>query len=166
MQNYWRPYGSAGGWLPKAFNQRGLSYVLPQGCRAPGLRLPQSFSLDFPDRKRAEYCFESTASEQRTHWVLQQTRWVPWKIRWVRFGTQIIGWEELTEFSPRSSVRAKKVTELGVWNRALRNRPRPVSDQSFTEPRQLPRNFSHCGFWEQPRGSPEMPQKLSWPPQK
>ena len=45
------------------------------------------------------------------------------KTRWVRFVTQIIGWEELTEFSPRNSVRAKKLTEFGVWNRA-----RPVSE--------------------------------------
>ena len=41
------------------------------------------------------------------HWVLQQTRRVLRKTRWVRFGTQIIGWEELTE------IRAElKVTEL------------------------------------------------------
>ena len=73
-------------------------------------------------RKRAEYCFKSTVSEERTRWVLRQTRWV-------RFGTQIIGWEELPEFSPRNSVRTRKLTELGVWNRTLRNRIRPVSDQ-------------------------------------
>ena len=42
------------------------------------------------------------------HWVFRQTRWVLRETRWVRFGTQIIGWEELTEFSPRNSVRAKK----------------------------------------------------------
>ena len=34
------------------------------------------------------------------HWVLRQTQWVLRKTRWVRFGTQIIGWEELTELSP------------------------------------------------------------------
>ena len=78
--------------------------------------------------KRAEYCFESTVSEERTHWVLRKTRWVLSKTRWVRFGTKIIGWEELTEFAPRNSVRAKKLTEFGVWNRTLRNRIRPVSD--------------------------------------
>ena len=41
------------------------------------------------------------------------------KTRWVCFGTQIwiIGWEELTALSPRNSARAKKLTELGVWNR-------------------------------------------------
>ena len=55
------------------------------------------------------------------HWVLGQTRWV-------RFGTQIIGWEELTEFSPRNSVSPKKLTEFGVWNRTPRNRIRPVSE--------------------------------------
>ena len=27
-------------------------------------------------KQRAEYCFESTVSEGRTHWVLRQTRWV------------------------------------------------------------------------------------------
>ena len=42
-------------------------------------------------RERAEYCFESTVSEERTHWVLQQTRWVLPKTRWVHFGTQIVG---------------------------------------------------------------------------
>ena len=30
--------------------------------------------------------------------------------------TQIKGWEEITEFSTRNSVRAKKVTEFGVWS--------------------------------------------------
>ena len=39
-----------------------------------------------------------------------------------------IGWEELTELSPRNSVRAKKLTEFGAWNRTLPNRIRPVSD--------------------------------------
>ena len=58
----------------------------------------------------------------------RQARWVLRRTRWGRFGTQIIGWEELTEFPPKSSVRAKNLTELGVWNRALRNRVRPVSD--------------------------------------
>ena len=47
-----------------------------------------------------------------------------------KFGTQIIGWEELTEFS-LGSLRAKKLTELGVSNRALRNRIWPVSDIYF-----------------------------------
>ena len=54
------------------------------------------------------------------HWVSGQTRWVQWKTWWVRFGTQIIGLEELSSVSP------KKLTEFGVWNRALRNRIRPV----------------------------------------
>ena len=76
----------------------------------------------------AEYCFESTVSEKRTHWVLRQTRWVRRKTRWVRFSTQIIGWEELTKFAPRNSVSPEKLTELGVWNRTPRNRIRPVSD--------------------------------------
>ena len=62
------------------------------------------------------------------HWVLGQTRWVLRKTHWVRVCTQIIDWEELTEFAPRNSVRAKKLTEFGVWNRALRNRIWPVSD--------------------------------------
>ena len=47
------------------------------------------------------------------------------KTRWVRFGPQIKGRKELTEFSPRSSARAKKLT---VSNRTLRNRIRPFSD--------------------------------------
>ena len=62
------------------------------------------------------------------HWVLGQTRWVLRKTRWDRFGTQIIGWEELTELSSQNSLRAKKLTEFGVRNRTLRNRIRPVSE--------------------------------------
>ena len=42
------------------------------------------------------------------HWVLRQTRWVLRKTRWVRFGTQIIGRQELTEFAPRNLVRANR----------------------------------------------------------
>ena len=78
--------------------------------------------------KRPEYCFESTVSEEGTHWVLRQTRWVLRETRWVRFGPPIIGRKELTEFSPRTSVRAKKLTEFGVWTCAPRNRIRPVSE--------------------------------------
>ena len=62
------------------------------------------------------------------HWVLGQTRWVLRKTRWVRFGTQIIGWKELTEHAPQNSVNAKKLTGFGIWNRTARNRIRPVSD--------------------------------------
>ena len=51
-------------------------------------------------RKRSEYCFESTVSEERSHWVLQLTQRILRRTRWVRFGTQITGWKELTEFSP------------------------------------------------------------------
>ena len=50
------------------------------------------------------------------HRVLGQTRWVLQKTRWARFGTQIIGWEELTEFSPQKSVRANKTH----WARCLK----------------------------------------------
>ena len=62
------------------------------------------------------------------HCVLGQTRWVLRKTRWVRFGTQIVGREELTEFAPWNSVSPKKLTEFGVWNRTPRNRIRPVSE--------------------------------------
>ena len=58
------------------------------------------------------------------HWVLGQTRWVLRKTRWVRFGTQIVGWVELTELAPRNSVSPEKLTDFGVWNRAPRNRIR------------------------------------------
>ena len=95
------------------------------------LKFWKSFRNPCPYRKRAEYCFESTVSEKELtepHWVLRQARWVLRKTRWVRFGTQIIGWEELTEFAPRNSVSPEKLTELGVWKRTLRNRIRPVSD--------------------------------------
>ena len=67
------------------------------------------FSLCFPFflGNRRKNCVESTGSEERAHWVLRETRWV-------RLGTKIIGWEELTELSPRNSVRTKKLTELSV----------------------------------------------------
>ena len=73
--------------------------------------------MDF--RERAEYCFESTVSEERTHWVLRQTRWVLRKTRWVRFGTQIIGWEELTELAPRNSVSPEKLSLSSVFETVL-----------------------------------------------
>ena len=97
-----------------------------------------------PDfRKRAEYCFESTVSEERTHWVLRQTWWVLRKAWWVRFGTETIGWEELTEFAPRNSVSPEKLTEFGAWNRTPRNRIRSVSEVSLaatgTKPEQASR---------------------------
>ena len=82
-------------------------------------------------KKRAEYCFESTFSEERTHWARRKTRWVLQKTRWLAFGTRTMGWAELTELSPRKSVRAKKLTELGVWNLTLRSRIRPVSDSCY-----------------------------------
>ena len=66
--------------------------------------------------------------QRKTHWVLRQTWRVLRETRWVRVGTQMIGWEELAEFSPQRLVRVKKLTEFGVWNRALRNCVRPVSD--------------------------------------
>ena len=90
---------------------------------------PASRILGTENRKRAEYCFESTVSEKRTQWALGHTRWVLRKTRWVRVYTQIIGWEELTQFAPRNSVSPKKLTEFGVWNRSLRNRIRPVSEK-------------------------------------
>ena len=64
------------------------------------------------------------------HWVWGQTRCVLRKTRWVRFVTPIIGWEELTEFSPRNSVRAKKLTEFDVWNREPYLRDRFLSSAS------------------------------------
>ena len=73
------------------------------------------------------------------HWVPGQTRWVLRKTRWVRLFTQILGWEELTEFSPRNSVRAKRLTEFGVWSRTLRNHIRPVSDKRRVKPCKTPR---------------------------
>ena len=93
---------------------------LYMGVARVGLKKTLEIKVFF--RKRAEHCFESTVSEERTHWVsFVKTRWVP-------FGTQRIGWEELTEFSSRNSVRAKKLTEFGVCNRTLRNLIRPVSE--------------------------------------
>ena len=50
-------------------------------------------------RKRAEYCFGGENSLSSAANVLSS--------RWVRLCIQIIGWEELTECSPRNSVRAK-----------------------------------------------------------
>ena len=77
-------------------------------------------------RKRADNCCESTAKFGEEN-SLSLTEFYG-KLGEFCFGTQIIGWEELTEFDPRSSVRAEKLTELSVWNHTLRNRIRPVSD--------------------------------------
>ena len=68
-----------------------------------------------------EYDFGEENSLSLTEF-LGQTRWVLRKTRWVRFVAQIVGRDELTKLSPRNSVRAKKLTEFGVWNRTLRNR--------------------------------------------
>ena len=121
-------------------------------------------------RNRAECCFESTVSEERTHWVLRQTRWVLPETRWVWICTQVIGWKELTEFAPRNSVSPKKLTELGVWNRTPRNRIRPVSD---SEPALL-QSCRHLGWktvkrsawaanWDGPRGKEEDEEIDAWP---
>ena len=40
------------------------------------LKMPNSRFALHGFRRRAEYCFESTVSEERTYWVLRQTRWV------------------------------------------------------------------------------------------
>ena len=79
------------------------------------------------------------------HWVLRKTQWVLRKTRWVRFGTQIIGWEELTELAPRNSMSPEKLTEFGVWNRTPRNRIRPVSKV------RIPATpwFTRFLFWDQ-----------------
>ena len=61
------------------------------------------------------------------------------KTRWVRLGTQKTGWEELTELSPRNSARAKKLTELSVWNRSLA-KPWKIG-QNYTK------NTENCIFW-------------------
>ena len=73
------------------------------------------------NRQRAECWFGGENSLSLTQfWGKLCEFWE--KTRWVRFGTQMIGWEELTELSPLNSVRAEKLTEFGVWNRTLRNR--------------------------------------------
>ena len=63
-----------------------------------------------------EYCFRRENSLSSARWVLQRTRWVS------SVGTLLLGWEELTVFSPWSSVRAKKSGEckalifLRLWS--------------------------------------------------
>ena len=80
------------------------------------------------DRKQAEYCFESALGTGNS--LSSAARWVSSaKSSVSSFGTQILGWEELTELSPQNSVRSNKLTEFGVWNRTLRNRIQPVSEQ-------------------------------------
>ena len=81
---------------------------------------------------RNTYCFESSVRRERTepHWALRQTRWVLPKTRWVRFGIQIMTNNRLRvahwALSPELG-EGQKLTELGVWNRTLRNRMWPVS---------------------------------------
>ena len=77
----------------------------PRNIGAPTEECSFPVGPPFLCRKRAEYCLESTVSEERTHWVFGQTRWVLRKTRWVRFRAQIIDWEELTDFPPRISMR-------------------------------------------------------------
>ena len=75
----------------------------------------------------ARYCFESTVSEKRTHWA-----WLSFtansvssakkkKTQWVRFGTQIIGWEELTELSslPGTLVHHNAATRNAALHNAI-----------------------------------------------
>ena len=54
-------------------------------------------------RKRAEYCFESTVLEQRTHWAS------------LSFGAISVS----SGKNSVNSARATKLTEFGVWNRTL-----------------------------------------------
>ena len=82
-------------------------------------------SWECKNGERAEYCFESTVSEERTHWVLRQTRWVLRETRWVRVYTQIIGWKELTEFAPRNSVSSKN--SLSSVFETVLSSPKPYS---------------------------------------
>ena len=91
-------------------------------------------------RKQVEYCCESTVSEERTHWVWGRTWWVLRETRWVPIGTQIIGQEEITEFSPPNFVSAKKLTGLSAWNRTLWNRTRPVSEIRVTATWEYPKD--------------------------
>ena len=77
------------------------------------------------------------------HWVLRQTRWVLRKTRWVLVYTQIIGWEELTEFAPRNSVSPEKLTEFRSLKRySLKPYSARVSGLCGG-PRDVPRVFGH-----------------------
>ena len=53
--------------------------------------------------RAAEYCFESTVSEERAHWVLHQTWWFLRNTRRACVGTQRIGRKDLSEVSFRNS---------------------------------------------------------------
>ena len=54
-----------------------------------------------------------------TEFLGKLTDFLQKKNRWVRFCTQITGWEELTELSPRNSARATNLTEFGVFETVL-----------------------------------------------
>ena len=84
----------------------------------------------FPDfRERAEYCFggenllrsgaNSVSSANKKNSVSS-----PWHTNKRPRGTH---WA----LSPGTRRGQKKLTELGVWNRALRNRIRPISELCF-----------------------------------
>ena len=64
---------------------------------------------DIVSRKRAEYCFEGTVSEKRTHWASLSSA-----ANSVSSATNSVssrlGWEELTEVAPRNSVSPEKLT--------------------------------------------------------
>ena len=98
-------------------------YGMCSAWRWDMLQWPRAFI-----RKRAEYCFESTVSEERTHWVLRQTRLALPKNS-VSSHLHTNNRLELTEFAPRNSVSPENLTELCVWNSTPRNCIQPVSEK-------------------------------------
>ena len=93
-----------------------LLIIIPSRCWCWGLgRL--RFRLDVPTcasfRKREDYCFESTVLKKRTHWAS-----LSFTANSVSSAKNSVG----TLWGP------KNLAELGVWNRTLWNRIRPVSE--------------------------------------
>ena len=88
-------------------------------------------------RKRAEYCFESTVliKKELTEFRCAKLAEFGEKPGEFALAKQIKGLKWLNEFSPRNLVMAKRLTEHGARNRALRNRIRPVSEYLWPESR-------------------------------
>ena len=82
-------------------------------------------------RKRAEYCFESTVSEKRTHWASLSS--AANSVSSARNSVSSL-WHTNNRLRGTHWVRSPELSEprkthwFGVWNRTPRNRIRPVSD--------------------------------------
>ena len=112
-------------WEPPFFLSSSVSGVW--GAKPLDL-ISRKYIVIFAIFLRNPHCFRQGTSavlEERTHWVLRQTRRLESSSKnsvsslW-HTHTHVLRWEELTEFAPQNSGRAKKLTEFGVGSPTLR----------------------------------------------